>query len=105
MIAKLEWQEQLRSHDDLRQGLVVCSGALAKHLDKDDPQVLATVDLLVMALSTPSEIVQRSVAGVLAPLMKTMDGEHAKELVCCTISIPYPYLNPNPNPLDSYPKH
>jgi hypothetical protein len=76
LIAKLEWQEKLRSHDDLRQGLVVCSGALAKHLDKDDPQVLATVDLLVMALSTPSEIVQRSVAGVLAPLMKTMDGEH-----------------------------
>jgi HEAT repeat protein len=56
-------------YDHQREGLVVFLGALAKHLDKNDPKVSKIVDALVEALSIPSESVQRSVATCLAPLI------------------------------------
>ena len=44
----------------VREAVIVFLGSLAKHMDKEDPKVLAVVDALVSALSTPSEAVQVS---------------------------------------------
>ncbi|GLD92999.1 hypothetical protein PINS_up001591 [Pythium insidiosum] len=59
----------MERYDHQREGVVVCLGALAKHMDKSDPKVSSTVDLLVDALAIPSESVQRAVATCLAPLV------------------------------------
>ncbi|KAJ0409318.1 hypothetical protein ATCC90586_000555 [Pythium insidiosum] len=59
----------MERYDHQREGIVVCLGALAKHMDKSDPKVSSTVDLLVDALAIPSESVQRAVATCLAPLV------------------------------------
>lgn len=56
-------------YDHQREGVVVCLGALAKHMDKTDPKVSSIVDSLLEALSIPSESVQRSVATCLTPLI------------------------------------
>jgi hypothetical protein len=55
--------------DRSRVGAVVCLGALAKHIPPDDPKIDLVVSKLVDALSTPSEIVQRTVAQSLAALL------------------------------------
>ena len=47
-------------------------GAVAKHLDKADPKVTLIVEKLVAALSIPSESVQKTVAGALAPLVASI---------------------------------
>lgn len=56
-------------YDHQREGVVVCLGALAKHMDKTDPKVSSIVDSLLDALNIPSESVQRSVAACLTPLI------------------------------------
>uniref|UniRef100_K3WKL7 TOG domain-containing protein n=1 Tax=Globisporangium ultimum (strain ATCC 200006 / CBS 805.95 / DAOM BR144) TaxID=431595 RepID=K3WKL7_GLOUD len=61
-------------YDHQREGVVVCLGALAKHMDKTDPKVSSIVDSLLEALSIPSESVQRSVAACLAPLIPAVKG-------------------------------
>lgn len=56
-------------YDHQREGVVVCLGALAKHMDKTDPKVSSIVDSLLDALNIPAESVQRSVAACLTPLI------------------------------------
>ncbi|TYZ62730.1 hypothetical protein PybrP1_001423 [[Pythium] brassicae (nom. inval.)] len=56
-------------YDHQREGVVVCLGALAKHMDKTDPKVSSIVDSLLDALNIPAESVQRSVAACLTPLV------------------------------------
>ncbi|CAN6460506.1 unnamed protein product [Victoria cruziana] len=56
-------------YDLVREGVVIFTGGLAKHLDKDDPKVQAVIEKLLDVLSTPSESVQRAVSNCLPPLM------------------------------------
>ncbi|KAL2941260.1 Protein ILITYHIA [Bienertia sinuspersici] len=63
-------------YDLVREGVVIFTGALAKHLEKDDPKVHSVVEKLLDVLNTPSEAVQRAVSSCLSPLMpsKVQDG-------------------------------
>ncbi|XP_078427732.1 putative protein kinase regulator ILITHYIA [Wolffia australiana] len=56
-------------YDLIREGVVIFTGALAKHLAKDDPKVHDVVEKLMDVLNTPSESVQRAVSLCLSPLM------------------------------------
>ncbi|KAL3564975.1 hypothetical protein D5086_033021 [Populus alba] len=58
-------------YDLVREGVVIFTGALAKHLAKDDPKVHAVVEKLLDVLNTPSEAVQRAVSFCLSPLMQS----------------------------------
>ncbi|XP_057962817.1 protein ILITYHIA [Malania oleifera] len=58
-------------YDLVREGVVIFTGALAKHLAKDDPKVYAVVEKLLDVLNTPSEAVQRAVSTCLSPLMQS----------------------------------
>ncbi|XP_008796399.2 protein ILITYHIA [Phoenix dactylifera] len=64
-------------YDLVREGVVIFTGALAKHLAKDDPKVHTVVEKLLDVLNTPSEAVQRAVSDCLSPLMVSNqeDGE------------------------------
>ncbi|KAJ4968726.1 hypothetical protein NE237_015427 [Protea cynaroides] len=69
-------------YDLVREGVVIFTGALAKHLDKDDPKVHAVVEKLLEVLNTPSEAVQRAVSSCLSPLMHSkQDQEVAQALI------------------------
>jgi len=57
------------SFDNVRLGVVVCMGNLARHLDSDDPKLKPITNRLLEALSTPSQEVQEAVANCLSPLM------------------------------------
>ncbi|XP_042987937.1 protein ILITYHIA isoform X4 [Carya illinoinensis] len=59
------------TYDLVREGVVIFTGALAKHLAKDDPKVHTVVEKLLDVLNTPSEAVQRAVSTCLSPLMKS----------------------------------
>lgn len=64
--------KSIDASDRRKEGAVVALGALAVHLvgpDNDD-KIDGTVDMLVAALRTPSEEVQKSVADTLVQLMK-----------------------------------
>ena len=67
--------------DFVRAGVVVLLGALAKHLEKDDPKVRSILDRLVEVLSTPSEAVQRSVSDCLPPLMASLSEDERRSLI------------------------
>ncbi|XVF57046.1 hypothetical protein PTKIN_Ptkin06aG0171600 [Pterospermum kingtungense] len=67
-------------YDLVREGVVIFTGALAKHLAKDDPKVHAVVEKLLDVLNTPSEAVQRAVSTCLSPLMQSKQDD-AAELV------------------------
>lgn len=67
-------------YDLVREGVVIFTGALAKHLSKDDPKVHAVVEKLLEVINTPSEAVQRAVSSCLSPLMKSKQ-EDAMSLV------------------------
>ncbi|ESQ38842.1 hypothetical protein EUTSA_v10022486mg [Eutrema salsugineum] len=56
-------------YDLVREGVVIFTGALAKHLAKDDPKVHTVVEKLLEVLNTPSESVQRAVSTCLSPLV------------------------------------
>lgn len=58
-------------YDLVREGVVIFTGALAKHLAKDDPKVHTVVEKLLDVLNTPSEAVQRAVSSCLSPLMQS----------------------------------
>ncbi|KAF5735270.1 translational activator GCN1 [Tripterygium wilfordii] len=58
-------------YDLVREGVVIFTGALAKHLAKDDPKVHTVVEKLLDVINTPSEAVQRAVSACLSPLMKS----------------------------------
>ncbi|KAG8380391.1 hypothetical protein BUALT_Bualt06G0010500 [Buddleja alternifolia] len=65
------------SYDLVREGVVIFTGALAKHLSKGDPKVHAVVEKLLDVLNTPSEAVQRAVSSCLSPLMQSKQEEAA----------------------------
>ncbi|KAL3370936.1 hypothetical protein AABB24_007783 [Solanum stoloniferum] len=67
-------------YDLVREGVVIFTGALAKHLATDDPKVHTVVEKLLDVLNTPSEAVQRAVATCLSPLMQAKQ-EDAPSLV------------------------
>ncbi|KAL4028354.1 hypothetical protein IC575_011547 [Cucumis melo] len=58
-------------YDLVREGVVIFTGALAKHLAMNDPKINAVVDKLLDVLNTPSEAVQRAVSTCLSPLMQS----------------------------------
>ncbi|KAE8731771.1 ILITYHIA isoform 3 [Hibiscus syriacus] len=64
-------------YDLVREGVVIFTGALAKHLAKDDPKVHAVVEKLLDVLNTPSEAVQRAVSSCLSPLMQSKQDDAA----------------------------
>ncbi|PPD70698.1 hypothetical protein GOBAR_DD32423 [Gossypium barbadense] len=64
-------------YDLVREGVVIFTGALAKHLAKDDPKVHAVVEKLLDVLNTPSEAVQRAVSSCLSPLMSSKQDDAA----------------------------
>ncbi|KAI3459061.1 hypothetical protein Pfo_015724 [Paulownia fortunei] len=64
-------------YDLVREGVVIFTGALAKHLSKGDPKVHAVVEKLLDVLNTPSEAVQRAVSTCLSPLMQSKQEEAA----------------------------
>ncbi|XP_027348848.1 protein ILITYHIA isoform X2 [Abrus precatorius] len=64
-------------YDLVREGVVIFTGALAKHLAKDDPKVHSVVDKLLDVLNTPSEAVQRAVSACLSPLMQSKQDDAA----------------------------
>ncbi|KAL3654018.1 eIF-2-alpha kinase activator GCN1 [Castilleja foliolosa] len=64
-------------YDLVREGVVIFTGALAKHLSKGDPKVHAVVEKLLDVLNTPSEAVQRAVSSCLSPLMQSKQEEAA----------------------------
>ncbi|KQK13484.1 protein ILITYHIA [Brachypodium distachyon] len=68
------------TYDLVREGVVIFTGALAKHLSKDDPKVHSVVEKLLDVLNTPSEAVQRAVSDCLSPLMVSKK-EEAQALV------------------------
>jgi hypothetical protein len=63
---------------------VIFTGALAKHLSKDDPKVHSVVEKLLDVLNTPSEAVQRAVSDCLSPLMVS------KQVSCMALSVSSP---------------
>ncbi|TVU45340.1 hypothetical protein EJB05_04825 [Eragrostis curvula] len=68
------------TYDLVREGVVIFTGALAKHLSKDDPKVHSVIEKLLDVLNTPSEAVQRAVSDCLSPLMVSKK-EEAQALV------------------------
>jgi hypothetical protein len=73
--------KQLLQLDQRREGLVVLLGTLARHLDKEDPKVAATLDTLVQALDCDAEAVQLAVADCLWPLVKKIKDTQAERTV------------------------
>jgi hypothetical protein len=71
-------------YDLVREGVVIFTGALAKHLSKDDPKVHSVVEKLLDVLNTPSEAVQRAVSDCLSPLMVS------KQVSCMALSVSSP---------------
>ncbi|KDO30185.1 hypothetical protein SPRG_22144 [Saprolegnia parasitica CBS 223.65] len=67
--------KELEAYDHKREGVVVCLGSLAKHMDKADPKVSSIVHQLLASLSIPSEAVQRAIATCLSPLMLAVKDE------------------------------
>ncbi|OQR88225.1 translational activator GCN1 [Achlya hypogyna] len=67
--------KELEAYDHRREGVVVCLGSLAKHMDRADPKVSSIVHQLLEALAIPSEAVQRAIANVLSPLMAAVKDE------------------------------
>ncbi|XP_050224461.1 protein ILITYHIA [Mercurialis annua] len=64
-------------YDLVREGVVIFTGALAKHLAKDDPKVHSVIEKLMEVLNTPSEAVQRAVSACLSPLMQSKQDDAA----------------------------
>jgi hypothetical protein len=56
--------------DFVKEGVIVLFGRLAKHLPAGDRRTPIIIDRLLLALETPSEIVQIAVADCLPPLVK-----------------------------------
>nr|KAJ0193373.1 hypothetical protein LSAT_V11C800422280 [Lactuca sativa] len=67
-------------YDLVREGVVIFTRALAKHLSKEDPKVHAVVEKLLEVINTPSKAVHRAVSSCLSPLMKSKQ-EDALSLV------------------------
>ena len=68
------------THDRIREGVVVFSGTLAKHLDASDKMIPEIILKLTDTLKTPSEPVQQAVAECLPALLK-VNKDQAPELI------------------------
>ncbi|PAV83070.1 hypothetical protein WR25_02598 [Diploscapter pachys] len=66
--------------DNMRQGLVVLLGTLARYIPNQE-KIESIVFRLVGTLSTPSQPVQESVCQCLAPLAKLLNEKTAKEII------------------------
>ncbi|KAJ1972291.1 translational activator of GCN4, partial [Dimargaris xerosporica] len=64
--------DERRTHDYIRENVVVLYGGLACYLPTKDPRVTQAVDKLMAALATPSEPVQRAVAECLVSLVGSL---------------------------------
>jgi len=62
-------EEEELANDRVREGVIICLGTLARHMDPDDASLVAAVERLLECLSTPSHSVQKSIAECLPPLM------------------------------------
>jgi HEAT repeat protein len=68
--------------DFRKEGAVILLGSCALHLTNEDPKITSIFNMLLTALSTPSESVQSSVAQTIIPLMKKGDTPgRAEEIV------------------------
>lgn len=61
------------TYDLVREGVVIYTGSLAKHLSMDDPKITVILEKLLEVLNTPSESVQRAVSNCFPPLMKSRE--------------------------------
>jgi hypothetical protein len=52
-------------HDLVRESVVICLGAMARHLSKDDPKVPPIIAKLIVALRTPSQQVHTTISLIL----------------------------------------
>ncbi len=60
--------------DRLRESAVVLMGTLARYLPAGSPQLPQAIDILLSALDSPSQNVQKSVADCLVPLVSQVTG-------------------------------
>lgn len=58
------------SQDRVFESVIVLLGRLAGFLDGNDPRMLSVIDRLLLALHTPSELVQDAVSECLPPLVR-----------------------------------
>lgn len=56
--------------DRVTESVIVLLGRLASFLDGNDPRMLSVIDRLLLALHTPSELVQDAVSECLPPLVR-----------------------------------
>lgn len=56
--------------DRIKEAMVILYGSLARHMEATDPRVTTTIERLLDALRTPSEVVQIAVSDCLPPLVK-----------------------------------
>ena len=71
----LEEADNSRDTDKVRASVVVLTGSLAARLDKDDPYIKPIIVKLIETLSTPSQMVQESVAYCLPGLVPAIKDE------------------------------
>jgi HEAT repeat protein len=62
-----------RTHDWIRESVVILLGTVAQHLDPSDKKIPEVVDRLVETLKTPSEVVQIAVSECLPALVKPLN--------------------------------
>ncbi|MCJ1310876.1 hypothetical protein MMC25_004544 [Agyrium rufum] len=70
--------------DLVSEAVVILYGALARHLDSQDPRLDVVVQRLLKTLSTPSETVQYAVASCLPPLIR-ISGQKSSSYVQQTL--------------------
>ena len=76
----LENAPKTETYDNIRQAVVILMGSLAKHLEPEDPKVRPIIRQLIIALKTPSQQVQESVANCLPPLVPAIK-EQAPDII------------------------
>ena len=64
--------------DRITESVIVLLGRLARHLQDGDSRTIAVINRLLVALRTPSEVVQVAVSECLPPLIQACKGEAAK---------------------------
>ena len=69
---KPEKDENLDSFDYRREAAVIFIGGFGKYLDKESPEILRITDMMITALSTPSEEVQKAVSDCLVFLVSVL---------------------------------
>lgn len=64
--------------DTVKEAVIILLGRVARHLGKGDPRIKSVIDRLIIALRTPSEVVQTAVADCLPPLVVRTKAEAPK---------------------------